>query len=86
MTPTALFSLYVVTSFREYENDEHYFGADAIFTDLVSAQGYVGCEIAAIMEEDPEIEYILDESNPDKVWLSDGSHYFEWHIDRMEVV
>ena len=76
--------IYVVTSYRGYENDEWYYGPETVFLTAEEAHSYVLNEIAEAKKEfgtdaEPVIEYSDGEGEFSLDW---PGHFLSWLIDR----
>ena len=76
--------IYVVTSLRQYENDEMYFGADMVAASLEEAQTYIELERNDVMAEyEGQSCYVSshDGISGSEYILRTDSHLFVWRID-----
>lgn len=55
--------IYVVTSLRQYGNDETYFGCDAVFSTQFGAEEYVKKDMQELIREDPDLAEYADKEN-----------------------
>lgn len=91
----------VVSSIREYENDERYFGVDGIFTGPIQAIAYLKKDISERIEEeeveDDESIFLTEPLDDDidsfmskemrvlTAELCIGQHRYAWFVERMAV-
>lgn len=69
---------YIVTSLREYENNEQYFGCDGIFLSEEAAKSLIAEDVAELREQYPDATYT---ENENRFELKDGVHRFVWQIE-----
>ena len=91
----------VVSSSREYENDERYFGVDGVFTDPIQAIAYIKRDISERIEEEgvkgDEPNFLMELRDDDiDSFMSDTiriltaelciwQHRYLWFVERMSV-
>ena len=71
--------VYIVTTLREYENDEKYFGCDGIFASGREALALIKKDIAELRKEYPDASYQTTEN---QFILCDSSHKFTWQLEQ----
>ena len=80
--------LYVLSSYREYEDHEIYHGADAVYPSLETAKFYrdlaYKAKKQAAMDEDADTEFWVDEEKGTTRELEYSGHTFSWQIDEVE--
>lgn len=70
--------VHIVTSLREYEDEEQYLGCDGIFATDKAARRQIAEDVAELLEQYPDATYLEGEN---RISLADGSHRFVWQID-----
>ena len=91
----------VVSSIREYENDERYFGVDGVFTDPIQAIAYLKKDISERIEEegveDDDPIFLMEPLDDDiDSFMSEAigiltaelciwQHRYSWFVERMSV-
>ena len=74
--------IFVVTSLRQYENEETHFGCDGLFPDYDRAAAYVKSDMEETLQEQPELEQYADFDDFDIVG---NGHCFKWQIEPAEI-
>lgn len=73
--------VYVVTSLREYENDELYFGCDGVFASREAAKDYVKKDMNETVMQCTAPLFEMD----DDYCIHDGNDLYRWQIEGCEI-
>ena len=71
--------VHIVTTLREYEDGEMYFGCDGIFGTEQEALALIEEGVAELREEYPDASYQITEN---QFILCDSSHKFIWQLEQ----
>lgn len=75
--------VYVVTSSREYENDERYFGCDGAFSSYEQAENYVINDMRDTLNEESGNEPLLFDQ--EDFVIETVNHRYRWCIDPVTI-
>lgn len=70
--------IYVVTSLRQYCNDETYFGCDSVFSTRHRAEEYVREDMQELISEDPDLAEYADKEN---YTINAPESCYKWEIE-----
>lgn len=71
--------IFVVTSCREYADDERYFGCDGLFKTEAAARKYINDDM------NQTLDTCSDEAWVDGFEIHDGSDLYVWTLEPLEV-
>ena len=75
--------VFAVVSFRQYENEERYYGCDGIFLTYDAAREYIMSDMKETLSVECEDETL--QADFDDFTIDACSHYYSWQIDPVYV-